>query len=298
MKRLVLVGSFLLGVAGIAWHPSRPLYMAHREVEVTVDDGIRLRGTISTPRWKRGPFPAMVLVHGSGPLTRAQLTGDRRQLVRLGFAVLAYDKRGAGASSGRYLPGATTPPDSLIRRMARDAATVFDRFADDAAVDTSRLGFFGASQAGWIIPQAAELTRLRPRFQVVLSGNAVSTGIEQLYSDLTGDGTRTPLVTDQTEIERRLSAVTGPLGFDPAPLLRRSQVPTLWLLGGRDESGPTFATVRTLDSLRAVGADRHDVIVYPDANHALRDVVTGAPAPVWRDMMTWLVRIQVIDGSE
>jgi uncharacterized protein len=298
MKRLLLVGSFLLGVAAIVWHPSRPLYMSHRDVAIIVDDGIQLRGTISTPRWKRGPFPAMVLVHGSGPLTRAHLTGDRRQLVRLGFAVVAYDKRGAGASSGRYLPGATTPPDSLIRRMARDAAAVFDSFANDATVDTSRLGFFGASQAGWIIPLAAELTQQRPRFQVVLSGSAVSTGIEQLYSELTGDGTGAPLVTDQKEIERRLSAFTGPAGFDPALLLRRSLVPTLWLLGDRDESGPTFATVRTLDSLRAVGADRNDVIVYPNTNHALRDVRTGAPAPVWRDMMTWLVRIQAIAGLD
>jgi hypothetical protein len=68
----------------------------------------------------------------------------------------------------------------------------------------------------------------------------------------------------------------------------------LWLLGDRDESVPTFATVRVLDSLRASGNDRHSVIRYATANHALRDVATGKPAPVWDDIRTWLGELDIV----
>jgi dipeptidyl aminopeptidase/acylaminoacyl peptidase len=294
MKVAVLILALILGTGAVVFHPARPLYMKHRDLNVTVDDGVTLRGTISTPRWRRTPVPAVVLVHGSGPLTRAHVTGDTRRLVRLGFAVLAYDKRGAGASSGEYLQSARTPPGVLLRRLAADAAAAFDSLAADPEVDTTRIGFFGASQAGWIIPLAAELTRTPPRYHVILAGNAVSTGVEQYFSDLTGDGNRPPQITDRAEIERRVTAFQGPRGFDPAPVLFASRVPTLWLLGDRDESGPTFATVRVLDSLRAAGSERHTVIRYPNADHGLRDVTSGKSLPLWDDMMTWLRQVEII----
>jgi dienelactone hydrolase len=294
MKALALIVVLVLGNGVVVFHPTRPLYMRHRAVDITVDDGVRLRGTVSKPRWNRKPVPGVVLVHGSGPLTREHLLGDTRSLVWLGFAVLAYDKRGAGASSGVYLRGGGNSADALLRRLAADAAAAFVELAADPEVDATRIGFFGASQAGWIIPLAAELTRTRPRFQVILSGNAVSTGVEQYYSDLTGDGTRAPQVADRAEIERLVFSFNGRPGFDPASVLLASRTPTLWLLGDRDESGPTFASVRVLDTIRATGNDRHTVIRYPNANHALRDVATGEAVPVWNHMMTWLRQIHVL----
>jgi pimeloyl-ACP methyl ester carboxylesterase len=220
--------------------------------------------------------------------------GDTRGLVRPGFAVLAFDKRGAGASSGVYVRGGGGEAEPLLRRLAADAAAVFDELAADPEVDTTKVGFFGASQAGWIIPLAAERTRVRPRFHVLLSEPAVSTGVEQYYSDLSGDGRRAPRVGDRAELERLVLGFDGLPGFDPAPALQPTRVPTLWLLGDRDESVPTFATVRVLDSLRASGNDRHSVIRYATANHALRDVATGKPAPVWDDIRTWLGELDIV----
>ena len=90
---------------------------------------------------------------------------------------------------------------------------------------------------------------------------------------------------------------TGRPGFDPAPVLLASRTPTLWLLGDRDESGPTFASVRVLDTIRATGNDRHTVIRYPNANHALRDVATGDAVPMWDHMMTWLRQTHILAPS-
>ena len=232
-------------------HPSRPLTMWHKAVDIVSADGTVLRGTLSLPRWVRRPVPAVVIVHGSGPRTRDDLRGDVRRLVREGFGVLAYDKRGVGASQGVYPRSDAMDSEAILRLLAQDAAAAFDHVRREKSIDPSRLGFFGASQAGWIIPLAAQQLSPQPRFHIVLSGAAVSTGVEELYSQLTGDGLRDPQLTDPAEIKERVDGFTGPNGFDPAPLLQALQVPTLWLLGERDESVPTFATVRAIDSIRA-----------------------------------------------
>ena len=239
-------------------------------------------------------MPAVVVVHGSGPLTRAHLRGDVRRLVWEGFGVLAYDKRGVGASQGVYPRGWGGDAESLLRLLAQDAASALDRLRREPDVDSSRVGFFGASQAGWIIPLASAQLHPPPRFHVVLSGAAVSTGVEELYSSLTGDGLRPPQLTDVVEIEARVTGFSGPPGFDPVPVLAGMNVPTLWLLGERDESVPTFATVRAIDALRGAGNTSHTVIVYPDTDHGLRNVASGESAPLWTDMRAWLQRIGVL----
>jgi pimeloyl-ACP methyl ester carboxylesterase len=70
--------------------------------------GIRLVGTFSKPKGK-GPFPAVLLIAGSGPMTRDEQTDYHRTFLvladylnRRGIAVLRYDKRGVGSSGGNF----------------------------------------------------------------------------------------------------------------------------------------------------------------------------------------------------
>lgn len=277
-----------LGAGFLVFHPSRPLYMRQRQVELRANDGVVLQATLSRPRWRRAEVPGMVIVHGSGPLTRDDVRGDMRALVRMGFAVLTYDKRGVGRSGGVFLRQWGDSAEAVLARLAADAAVAIDSLRAAEGVDTARVGFFGASQAGWIIPLAAERSRHRPRFHVLLASPAVSTGVEQFYSDLSGDGSRPPQVTDRTVLEARVLAYRGPHGFDPAPVLARSTVPTLWMLGDRDLSVPTFASRRVLDSLGRVGVSTHTVVHFPNADHFLRDSDGGPQPPVWNEMMSWL----------
>ncbi|HET6372579.1 MAG TPA: alpha/beta hydrolase [Candidatus Polarisedimenticolia bacterium] len=281
-------------LAGIVtFHPSRPLYMRQRALDVVAPDGVVLRATLSLPRWRSAPFAAMVIVHGSGPLARQDLVGDVRRLVRQGFAVLAYDKRGAGESGGVYPRGWGGGAEAILRLLAADAAAAFSKTREQPEIDPARVGFFGASQASWIIPLAAESLDRKPRFHVILSGAAVSTGVEQFYSDLTGDGHRPPQVADREEVLKLVNAFDGDPGFDPLPVLAGLKIPTLWLLGDRDESVPVFATARVLQSLPPDAATWHTVIRFPDADHSLRDVGTGKAAPVWSTVASWMAKIGV-----
>ena len=300
-SRLIL-GLTALGVAAfvVTFHPSRPLYMRRVPVNVVSPDGTILAGTLSLPRWAREPVPAVVAVHGSGPLTRDDLVGDVRRLVKEGIGVLAYDKRGCGASGGAYPRGAEVGFERVLTILAQDAEAAFARLREEAGagtgVDPARLGFFGASQAGWIVPLAALRLDPQPRFHILLSAPAVSTGIEGYYSQLTGDGRRAPEIADPLVVRSRVADYTGPAGFDPAPAWMELRIPTLWLLGDRDESVPTFATVRVLESIREAGNEAHTVVVYPELDHALRDVRTRKSAPLWRDIRSWLERERVLDA--
>lgn len=280
----------------LTFHPSRPLYMSHESIEIVSKDGTILAGTLSRPRWARTAVPAVVLVHGSGRLAREHLRGDVRQLVRHGIGVLAFDKRGVGASGGVYPQPGEADFESILRLLAQDAAAAFEQLRHAARIDPSRLGFFGASQAGWIIPLASAQLDPRPRFHIILSGAAVSTGVEAYYSRLTGDGLRPAELTDPVEIQKRVESFEGPAGFDPVPIWSTLTIPTLWLLGERDESVPTFASVRVIEKIRAVGNESHRVVLYPEVGHDLRNIRTNVSAPLWEDIRDWLRKNGILDS--
>jgi len=260
--------------------------MSNSEVRIAAPDGVVLAGTLSAPRWQR-IRGAVAVVHGSGPLTRSELRGDVRSLVGMGFAVLHYDKRGTGSSGGRYQPSAAIPMTRLVDILADDAAAALAELRRRVKAQGVRTGFFGASQAGWIIPLASVRCVPRPDFHVILSGAAVSTGMEGYYSQLSGDGSGPARVADRGELERRTLAFAGDAGFDPLPLWDSLRTPTLWLLGERDQSVPTFASLPVLKGLAARGHAEHCVVVYPRAGHDLRDAETGEPVGIWETLRAW-----------
>lgn len=285
-KRTVLsIGLGLVGCSAfLAIHPSRPLLMRSDEVRVTAADGVQLAATLQWPRWQEKPIGAVVLVHGSGPLTRDQVRGDVRALVREGFAVLSYDKRGCGASQGRYRPGSEHPMDVIIDELAQDAQAMMLTLRARPELQDVPCGYFGASQAGWIIPLAS--SRLEPPadFHIILSGPVMSTAQEGHYSHLTGDP---PAVAPDEQVRARTLAFDGPAVFDPLPIWKGLQVPTLWLLGDRDGSVPTFVSVANLEALAREGHAEHTIARFPNAGHDLRDADTGEPVAVWERMMDW-----------
>ena len=111
--------------------------------------GIELSGILVKPA-DEGSFPAVVVLHGSGPesLGGPAYKATANTLVRSGFAVLLYDKRGVGNSGGDF-------ESALYRDFIEDAiaAVRYLRSRDD--IDAGRIGLFGNSESGWFTPEIA-----------------------------------------------------------------------------------------------------------------------------------------------
>jgi dienelactone hydrolase len=239
-------------------------------------DGAMLAGTLFVPPGN-GRRAAVAFVTGSGPTTRDYLPELHALLLHNGVAVLAYDKRGVGASGGSY-PGAS-PTEAAIDRLARDAAAAARFLARRAEVDPARVGLAGHSQAGWIMPLAA--TREPAiRFLVAFSGPAVSADENDLYQTLAGEGEQPQRLTDAA-IDARVERA-GPGGVDPMPWIAALRIPALWLYGGLDHVVPSRLSAKRIRALAAEPGRDFTVATFPRANHALVETKTGLTSEMLR----------------
>ena len=149
--------------------PHPPFPYASEDVTLASVDGVTLAGTVTVPEGE-GPFPAVVLVSGSGPQNRDEmLLGHKPFLVladyltRRGVLVLRYDDRGFGESTGDF--AAATTDD-----FAADARAAAEWLA--ARPDVAAVGIVGHSEGGLVAPRVAEASDVVD-FVVLLAGPAV-----------------------------------------------------------------------------------------------------------------------------
>jgi pimeloyl-ACP methyl ester carboxylesterase len=151
---------------------------------------IHLAGTLIAPS-TGGKYPAIVLVHGSGAETREHVLPFARFLIRHGIAVLGYDKRGVGESTGDW-------NTATFDDLAGDAVAAVEYLKTRRDIDASQIGLLGWSQAGWIMPLAAVRAK-SIAFLISISGAGVpgaETTIDQARNEMTANGTP-PQTIDQ-----------------------------------------------------------------------------------------------------
>jgi hypothetical protein len=111
---------------------------------------LSLAGLLAVPDTGE-PSPGVVMVGGSGSTDRNNDTyfpPMRRHLLAAGIAVLSYDKRGVGASSGDWR-------DATIDDLAADAGAALDFLRAQPGVRPEGVGLFGHSEGGWVVLRAA-----------------------------------------------------------------------------------------------------------------------------------------------
>ena len=119
--------------------------------EVTFKNGdVTLAGTLLIPAAKKKgeTHPALVFTHGGGPQLREVYWGLGYLYAARGFAVLAYDKRGVGKSTGNW-------SEASFEDLADDAVAGARFLQARAGIAPNQIGFWGQSQGGWIAPLAA-----------------------------------------------------------------------------------------------------------------------------------------------
>ena len=272
-------------VAGLFFRPAetapaaawqRPAYSkpdSFRERDVTIgDDRWKLPGTLAVPAGK-GPFPAVALVHGSGPNDRDETvlaTKPFRDLAEglasRGIAVLRYEKRtkvyGAALASAKGL----TVQEETVEDAARAAALL--RTLPE--IDARRVFVLGHSLGGYVAPRIAKQDA-KLAGVIILAGN--TRPLEELVAEQTeylsslGGGSSE---TAKQQAEALLQSLPAEYlrdlhSYDAPMTARELAAPLLILQGERDYQ----VTMQDFAGWKKGLEQRKDVTFrsYPALNH-------------------------------
>jgi len=306
-------------------NPVKPYPYREEEVSFSnVPANVSLAGTLTLPKGS-GPFPAAVLIAGSGPHDRDESVANHKPflvlsdfLTRQGIAVLRYDKRGIGKSTG-----------------SADSATTLDLAGDTAAavaylktrkeIDPARIGLIGHSEGAIIAPYLASHSQDIP--WIILLAAPATTGQDtllkqseliarasgltdaQIVASLTFDrnaydivrGEKNPgLLTEKLKnfvkvsgldgvmppavLEPQLRMLTSPwfrffLDYDPAPVLQKTKCPVLALYGQKDLQVPSKTNLPLLQkALSDADNTQAEIRQLADLNHLFQHAYSGSPA--------------------
>ena len=130
-------------------NPRPPYPYRSEDITYTSCDSIQVAGTLTVPRGK-GPFPAAIIVSGTGKQDRdGTFSGHKPffrvadELTRRGFIVLRTDDRGTGQTNGMYEMATT-------KDFARDAQAGIDYLKTRPETDKERIGVIGHSEGGQV----------------------------------------------------------------------------------------------------------------------------------------------------
>ena len=304
--------------------PKPPFPYAVEEVRIASSAaGVTLASTLTLPD-ADVPAPVVVLISGSGPQDRDEaLMGHRPFLVladhltRHGVAVLRFDDRGVGESTGSFT--AATSVD-----FADDVVSVVEFL--DRRSDVGPIGLIGHSEGGLVAPIVANRSS-KVRFVVLMAGPGL-TGEEILYrqSDLiikANGGTDeaaavnraaqaamfaavkeendpavlltrfrealepslagVPEEAREARVRAQLAQVTSPwfryfLTYDPVPALRVLTQPVLAINGEKDTQVPPKENLEAIRlALSEGGNDDVEIVELAGLNHLFQTAETGSP---------------------
>ena len=249
-----LVSGFFQLPGGVNWQ--RPEYSqpaSFKERDVTVGEGEwKLPGTLTVPVGA-GPFPAVVLVHGSGPNDRDETVGGAKVfkdlaegLASRGIVVLRYEKR-----TLQYRARIAAIKNYTVQEeTVEDAVNALALLRAQAEVNGSRVFVLGHSLGGYVAPRIAEQDGKLAGI-VLMAGNARP--LEDLLVDQV---TYMGITGKQLENAKALQAKVKKLepgdedspafggvpvsywldlkDYDPAAAAKKLGIPMLILQGERD----------------------------------------------------------------
>ena len=281
-KRLIRVVSIIVLVIILVGAAVKFSLRNSLEPYATTEEGFFLSGDIQiryafdVPKTS-GPFPVVVIGHGSGKSTAASRIRFSRKLVKHGIAVFRHDKRGVGKSEGVH-----SKAWSDLHLYAEDLAAAVSFIKDRPEVDPSRIGLMGTSQSGWVIPMATELSQ-DVRFIILLSGPTVTTAEANFFNSTASDAS-----LSMEDLSKRLKTFEKPVGdIDPLPYLEQFDGPGLWLYGAEDRVVPAAESAAILENLVQGSQKPFTVKIYKDGDHKLRHAETGDPIDYWPDVLNW-----------
>ena len=282
----------------------------YQEVPVRYASGeASIAGSLLLPA-TAGPHPAIVMIHGSGPVSRDALRPFADHFARNGVAVLITDKRGVGLSTGRWAR-------ATFDDLAADALAGVRFLQTRPEIQASAIGLHGMSLGGWVAPLAArksadvafvvvesapvmtprEHERLRVETQMRADGRppeAVAQALafmdQKFEVARTGEGWDAllaameagqrvgwlPYVNAPSNLESLRWHWEHVFSYDPLPALQQLTVPMLVLYGELDAIvPPRVHRARMEQAVREAGKHNVTIHEFAKANHGFFEAITG-----------------------
>ena len=292
LERTAAAGPMRLAAPGYGAPPGAPWTAV--EVRIASAPGVELAGTLTLPAGAspRRRVPAVVTISGSGaqdrdeaiPLVKgyAPFREVADTLARRGIAVLRYDDRGFGQSTGSF--AASTSLD-----FAADVRAAVAWLRQRPEVDPRRIALLGHSEGGLVAPLVAvddpDLAA------VVLMAAPARTGREILEYQtrvlVEKDSTIPPAARDSAvaaargqrdSLARSAAWMAFFLAHDPLPVARRLRLPVLVLQGATDRQVTADQAGELAGAIRAGGNRRVASHVFVETNHLFLADRDGSPA--------------------
>ncbi|MGD8536804.1 MAG: CocE/NonD family hydrolase [Candidatus Aminicenantes bacterium] len=116
-------------------------------------------------------YPLVIMVHGDGPAYRYYFFALKKCFLRAGYATLMWDKPGYGQSTGKF------SQSHLRAERAEILLDAISHVKSHPSIDSNRIGVWGISQAGYVIPMA--LTKTNDISFMIMVGCPGESGIHQ-----------------------------------------------------------------------------------------------------------------------
>lgn len=294
-------------------NPTKPY--PYREQDLTYRNpaaGIEIGATLTIPNG-RGPFPAIILITGSGQQDRDESALGHKPflvladyLTRRGLAVLRSDDRGIGRSGGVFVTATNAD-------FAGDTEAGMAYLRTRREIDPQRIGLIGHSGGGIVAPMVAARRR-DVAFVVLMAGPGVRGDqviVEQVVATAEAEGAPYAAAIAEGRTQRRvedlimqgyddatlrekLRPILGAktdgvvpqfttrwhrefLFYDPAPALRKVVCPVLAMIGQKDvQVLPNSNLPAIRKALQEGGNKRFEVVELPGLNHLFQTARTGA----------------------
>lgn len=183
----------------------------YRSEEVRYPSGaVTIAGTLTLPATP-GPYPAVVLISGSGAQDRnEELLGHKPfllladTLTRAGYAVLRTDDRGVGGTGGAL-------DRASYNDLADDVVAGLDQLRGRADIDRSRIGLLGHSEGGYLAPLVAARAGAGVAFVIMMAGPAAGGAdvlMEQNRISLAAQDASAEEISDQIEFVSTLTTLS------------------------------------------------------------------------------------------